>query len=224
MSVIPRTLVDRIQFFETHIPVWGKDPAAIGLTVAQLADLGTRTQQARADYENAQALRSQTKAATSTQNDSVDSMYDLGADLVKTIRAFAETTDNDSVYNLAEIPAPAAPTPTPPPESPTEVQLVVNAFGYCIINWKGSRANGTQFSLRRQVTEVGGTPGPWTFAGTSTTNEYTDTTVPTGLATVSYVVVAQRASGVSDPSNIATLTFGTGLVTNTSSEGLTLAA
>lgn len=224
MSVIPRTLVDRIQFFETHLPVWTKNPAAIGLTVAQLADLGTRTQQARLDYDAARALRTEAKAATSTQNDSVASMFELGSDLVKTIRAFAETNDDLSVYNLAQIPAPAAPMPTPPPETPTDVQLAVNAFGYCTIKWKGSRAVGSQFILRRQVTEVGGTPGPWTYAGSSVTNDYTDPTVPTGLASVSYLVFAQRASGTSELSNIATLTFGTGLVTNTSSEGLSLAA
>ncbi len=210
MPIIPRTLIGRIEFFEQHLPVWATDPAAIGLDAAQIADLTVRTAQARADYEAALAIRNSAKAATETQKSSVDFMYDLGADLVKTIRAFAETTDDDSVYAAAQIPAPAPPTPTGPPEMPTNVTADVNNFGYVVISWKGSRAVGTQFILQRQMIPVDAPAGPWTYAGSSVTNDYTDTTVPTGFAGVSYRVYAQRPGGTSDVSTPTTISFGTG--------------
>lgn len=44
------------------------------------------------------------------------------------------------------------------------------------------------------------------------------------MASVSYVVIAQRASGTSDASNTATVTFGTGLGETGDGENLSLAA
>lgn len=224
MSVIPRTVIGKIEFCEAHLAVWAANPTAIGITALQVSDLAALVAQARADYDAAEAARNGARSAIETRNISVGSMFDLVADLVKTIRAFAETTNDPSVYPAADIPAPAAPTPTPPPDAPTNLTAMVNTVGHCLLNWKGSRAVGTQFVLRRQVTPVGGTPGQWTYAGSSVTNDYTDTTVPTGLASVSYVVIAQRASGTSEPSNTATLTFGTGTGEGSGSGGLTLAA
>lgn len=226
MSIIPRTIVGEIEFFEQHLPIWAAAPTTIGLTAMQISDLTTLTAQARADYESAQAKRNSARAATETQNTSVASMHNLGADLVKTIRAFAETTDDPSVYTTAQIPAPAKPTPTPPPETPTDVAAVINNFGYVVISWKASRAVGTQFILQRQLTPLNAPPLAWTYAGSSVTDNYTDTTVPTGYAAVSYRVYAQRASGTSDASNVATLQFGSGLGTSSQSgEGsLSLAA
>jgi hypothetical protein len=228
MPIIPRNLVGKIEFFEQHLPVWAVDPAAIGLDAGQIVDLTARTTQARSDYESAIAIRNSAKAATETQNSAVDFMFDLGADLVKTIRAFAETTDDDAVYAAAQIPAPAPPKPTGPPEMPTNLTADVNNFGSIVLEWKGSRAVGTQFILQRQMIPVGAPAGPWTFVGSSVTNDYTDTTVPTGFAGVSYRVYAQRAGGTSDVSTPTTISFGTG-AGNSSSEtasgdDLTLAA
>ncbi len=227
-STLPTTIVGKIEFFEQHLPVWAADPASIGLDAGLVSDLAVRTAQARTDYEAALAIRNSAKAATETQNSSVSFMYDLGADLVKTIRAFAETTDDDSVYAAAQIPAPSPPTPTGPPEMPTNVTADVNNFGYVVISWKASRAVGTQFILQRQLQPIDGPPQAWTYAGSSTTNDYTDTTVPTGFAGVSYRVYAQRAGGTSDVSTPTTISFGTGAGGSSSEtaggEDLTLAA
>ena len=228
MPVIPRNLIGKIEFFEQHLPVWSVDPAAIGLDAGQIVDLTARTAQARSDYESALAIRNSAKALTETQNNSVGFMYDLGADLVKTIRAFAETTDNDAVYAAAQIPAPSPPKPTGAPDMPTNVTADVNNFGYVVVGWKGSRAVGTQFILQRQMIPVDAPAGPWTFVGSSVTNDYTDTTVPTGFAGVSYRVYAQRAGGTSDVSTPTTVSFGTGTGSSSSEtaggEDLTLAA
>ncbi len=234
MGVIPTTIIGKIQFYESHLPIWAADPAAIGLTAAQVAELTTLTAAARADFEATQAARDAARAATLDQKVSVSAMQELGGDLVKTIRAFAETTNDDTVFSAAQIPPPSPPKPVGPPDMPTEVSAEINNFGYVLIKWKASRAAGTQFVLQRQLTPVGGAPGTWTYAGTSTTNDYTDTTVPTGFASVSYRVYAQRAGGISDASGTTTIAFGTGSGSSSSSasassetsgdDGLTFAA
>jgi hypothetical protein len=233
MGVIPTTIIGKIQFYETHLPVWAVDPTAIGLTALQLADLSLLTTAARADFDSTQSIRDAARASTLDQKVSVNAMQELGGDLVKTIRAFAETTNDDTVFSAAQIPPPAPPTPAGPPDMPTEVSAEINNFGYVLIKWKGSRSFGTQFVLQRQLTPVGGAPGTWTYAGSSTTNDYTDTTVPTGFASVSYRVYAQRAGGISDASGTTTIAFGTGSGSNSSSsassetggeDGLTFAA
>jgi hypothetical protein len=225
MATIPDKIAERLAFFEYHLPVWAADPALIGLNAAQISDLAIRTAAARTAFDDAQAARSVSRAKTVSQTEAMGDMSNLGSDLVKTIRAFAETTDNVNVYSVAEIPPPAPPTPTGPPEVPTNIDASINNFGEIKVSWKASRAAGTQFIIQRQLKSVDGTLGNWTFAGSSVSNDYTDNTVPTGFAAVNYRVYAQRPGGQSDASITVTLNFGTGNTsTSAGDQDLTLAA
>ncbi len=223
MGVVPQTINGKIQFFETHLPVWAKDPAAIGLTPAQILTMTNDVAQARADYDAAQAGRSTAKALTQAQNDSVSVMADFGGDLIKTIRAFAETTNDTGVYVLAEIPAPAPPTPLGPPATPTDLAANLNTAGEITLKWAGTRAGGTSFAIERSTT---GNTGPWTLIGTSEERSFTDTVVPRGVDAVTYRVIASRAGGSSAPSASVAVLFGNSNTAGESSsgEGLTLAA
>ncbi len=223
-GIVPDTQQGAIDFFSSRTPTWAANQAAIGISAAQVADIDAKVTNAQAKLAAAQAARNAAKTATLDLADAMNDMRSFGGDLIKTIRAFAETTGDDSVYLLSDIPPIAPPKPTGPPEVPTEVGVSINGFGYVFIEWKASRAVGTQFILQRQLTPVDGPPQAWTYAGSSTTNDYTDTTVPTGFAAVSYRVYAQRAGGVSDASNPATLAFGTGGATAGGDESLTIAA
>jgi hypothetical protein len=226
MPTMPDKIAERLAFFELHLPVWAANPTAIGLTAIQVADLATRTASARTAFDAAQNARSTAKATTVTQTEAMGDMSNLGGDLIKTIRAFAETTNDVNVYSAAQIPPPAPPTPTGPPDVPTNIDASINNFGEIKVNWKASRAVGTQFIVQRQLKAVDGTLGNWSFAGSSVTNDYTDTTVPTGFAAVNYRVYAQRPGGQSDASITVTLNFGTGAATTTAAgdTDLTIAA
>lgn len=116
MGVVPQTLIGKIQFYEAHLPVWAKDPTAIGLTAIQLAQLANDTAQARADYDAALAVRNTAKALTQAQKDSASVMATFGEDLIKTIKAFAETTNDSSDY-VIEILLPPASRAAPYPLS-----------------------------------------------------------------------------------------------------------
>ncbi len=209
MAILPDSREQMVQFFEAHIPVWAKDPPSIGLTAAQIVDLDSRITAARAALTAQTAAINTKLAATEVMHTQTSDLRGFGSDLVKVIKAFAESTDDPGVYAAAEIPAPAPPTPAGPPDMPTDVTATLDNFGQVKVEWKGSRAFNTQFILQRQLVPVGGSPTAWTYAGSSATNDYTDNALPTGYASASYRVYAQRSSGASDASTPTTLTFGT---------------
>jgi hypothetical protein len=223
-GIVPDSQQGAIDFFSSRTPTWAANQAAIGISAAQVVDIDAKVTAAQTKLAAAQAARNAAKTATLDLADAMNDMRSFGGDLIKTIRAFAETTNDDSVYLLSDIPPIAPPKPTGPPESPTNVDASINNFGYVFIEWKASRAVGTQFILQRQLTPVDGAPTAWAFAGASTTNDYTDTTVPTGFASVSYRVYAQRAGGTSDASNVAVLAFGNSTAGAGEGENLTFAA
>jgi hypothetical protein len=222
MSTVTQTYIGKIEFFEAHLPIWSVNPASIGLDAAQVATLATLTATARTEYDNLVAIRANALAATNTQKDANNTMYDFGADLIKTIRAFAQTTNNDTVYNDAAIPPPSPPTPLGPPATPKNVNAQLNTAGEIDLTWDASRAGGTSFIIERSTA---GATGPWTMIGSVEAVEFTDTAVPTGLTSVSYRVTANRSAGSSTPTAAVTVPFGnSGASTASSSEDLTLAA
>ena len=228
MATVPNTLIGKIQFFEQHLPVWAVDPTAIGLTALQVADLTTLTASARSSYDAALAIRNTAKALTNQQTDDVGAMYDLGADLIKTIRAFAQTTNDNAVYTVAEIPPPSPPTPLGPPATPKNLVGVINAAGEIVLDWDASLAGGTSFSIERSTVS---STGPWTLIGTSEESGFTDAVVPSGVDGISYRVIAARSGGTSTPTAPLTILFGnTGSAASdsagsaSSGDGLTFAA
>lgn len=225
-TTVPQTLIGKIEFFEQHLPVWAVNPTAIGLAAADVAALAALTSQARDDYENARADRNTAKASTTTQNNSVSAMYDVGSTFIKTIRAFAEKTNNPAVYTSAQIPPPAPPAPLGPPEAPTNAVATLNTNGQIEVRWDGSRDGGTSFRVERRTTPVGGAPSAWTLVNVVEERSYIDSGVPQGVATVSYRIMSQRAGGTSVASQPAQVTFGTSSGSSTAAEGggLSLAA
>lgn len=205
MRVLPRTANDRIAFFEQHLPIWAKDPAAIGIPVDLLNELTARTAAARAAYDAALVLRNRARAATLAHTESLASMFELGSDLVKMIRSFALANDDSSVFTAAEIPVPAPASPLGPPATPTGLAARLNTDGTVRVRWEASRRGGTSFAIERVL-------GPhietWTLIGVTTEKAFTDRSVPNGLEAVSYRVTAARSGGASTASHPTTIIFG----------------
>lgn len=205
MSVIPRTLSEQLDFFEQHLPVWAANPAAIGLTPVQIADLSLLVSEARAAFENAIDARESSRSATMIQSFAFLAMVTLGSDLIKTIKAFAETSGDNSVYGAAQIPPPAAPTPAGPPVEPTHLAAnFLSPFGLGL-SWKGSVAQGAYFGIWRRL----GGETNYTLIATSKTKAYDDTTVPAGTQSVQYYISAHRDEFTVNSSVLA-LQFGAG--------------
>lgn len=216
MGVVPDKIADKITFFETVLPAWAANAAAIGLTPAQVVALSTVTDQARAALNAAVAARAAARAATEAQNQLVASMSEIGGDYIKIIRTKAETDNNPAIFQLAKIPAPKPPAPLGVPDVPTDLVATLGNEGQIFLTWKGSRRGGTSFSIERSTT------GGFSLIGTSEFKTFTDEAVPGGVAQVSYRVRASRSGGTSQASQPVTLLFSAGggvtIVSNETSE------
>lgn len=205
MSVLPDQINDRIRWFEQRLDSWNADPEAIGLTTTQITSLKAAVNQARANFDAAQAARIASKNATLGQRSAVNAMTDLGSDALRFIKAFAQSQPNpDAVYQAASVPPPATPTPSGPPAAPTNVTADPNADGTVTIKWRGSTRNQTFFSVWRRV----GNNTQWTQIGSVATKTFIDSTVPAGSPSATYLIRAQRFNEVSAASDEAIVNFG----------------
>jgi hypothetical protein len=192
----------------------------------QVAAIAAALNDAATSSTAAEAARIASKNATVTFHNNTDFLRTFGSDLIKLIKAYADATGNPAVYTLASIPPPAAPSPLGPPAKPSDLSSTLTTAGSIDLEWKGSRQGGTSFNIFRATTTPGQPTGAWTLIGTSEKRKFTDSAVPTGLASVTYRVVAVRSGGTSDPSDVSTLFFGTAPGQNPAggNSGLTLAA
>jgi hypothetical protein len=207
MAVIPQTRLEQIQFSESHIPVWTvAPPTTIGLTAAQVAALDGLTQDARKAFDAAVAARQASKAATSAMYDAVAQMRDKMADMVRSIKTFAEASANPgTVYSAAQIPAPLPPSQVPPPGTPFDFKVELLQSGSVRINWKCTNpegAGGTIYEVFR-----GPQGGTLNYVGSTGIKEFVDDTLPRSVVPLSYRFVAVRSTRRGDPAML-TVSFG----------------
>ncbi len=211
--VLPDSMKSSLEFLESIIDDWAANAAAIGLTPTQVTGLTTRLTNARAKLDAATAARLDSKSATEDWHNAFDSMDAMARDLILTIKAFAATTNNNGVYSLAHIPAPASPSPLGPPAVPTDVSAQLDAAnGNVMLSWKGSLFGGTQFVVERSVTpassgESAAQAGPWINMGSTVEKTFTDEAVPAGTAVAAYRIYAQRSSGTSAQTQPVSIIF-----------------
>ncbi len=224
MPVIPSRIQDQLDFFDQHAPVWAANAAALGLTPAQTAAFTTAAAAARTQYTAQLAALEAARIATVTMQAQVHTARAQAADLIRTIKAFAENSAKPAaVYNLAQIPQPQQGSPLPPPGQPTGITATLLTDGAIRLGWKAHNpagSTGTLYNIRRKV--EGETA--FTFVGVVGTRTFTDATLPPGPASVQYVIYGQRGTTVGQPSSPFTVLFGSsagGLTIESQFEGPT---
>lgn len=206
MSIVPNTILGKLLYFEYHLPIWAQNPTSIGLSLPLVTEMAARVNAARVAYTAAQAARSTARVTTETQTAAIASMYDLGADMIKLVRAAAEANDDPTIYQIAHIPPPKTASPLGPPETPTKLAASLTTSGNIALKWDGSRVGGTSFLIERSVNT---SDGPWTLIGTSEERAFTDAAVPFNIRSLTYRIFAVRSGGISDPTNPFTILLGT---------------
>lgn len=227
MGVLPPTNLAMIEWFEQRVASWVGDPTAIGLTAEQTTSLLSLTSTARAGYQAAQQARNASKAATVTFHNGADELRDYGADLIKTIKAFAEASDNPEVYALAEVPPPAEPEPLGPPGMPYDIATSLDNAGYLTITWKadnGAASTGAYFMIERRLDNE----QSFTLIGGAGAKTFTDAQIPLGTTQAIYIIKPRRGELIGQPSNQVVVQFGVNIPGPNSAEsgesGLNLAA
>ena len=119
------------------------------------------------------------------------------------------------MYPLAQIPAPAVPSPVGPPGTPFDFTVALQQTGAVTLRWKCNNpvgASGTVYEVRRRV---GGT-GTFGFLANVGTRSFTDETIPGGSNGVTYQITATRSTRRGTPAQF-NVNFGIG------GDGLTFA-
>ena len=224
MGVVPDSRLGKIEFYEAHALAggpWAANAAAIGLTPASVTALGTLTTAARTAFNAAEAARQSAKSATQAFYDAVRAMHSgpgAGQDMIDTIRNFAETKNMPNVYVLAQIPPPAIPgdpSTAPPPGTPFEFRVSLLQNGALELKWKCNNPSGTQGTIYEVKRSIGG--GALNFVGATGVKSFTDDTLPSGSAPVTYQITAVRSTARGNPAQF-TVNFGIG------GPGLTIAS
>lgn len=209
MGVVPSKDLEAIQFFESHVPVWQANAVAIGLTAAMVTGLDNAAKAARGSYTAQQNAREAAKAATTALHNNVTNLRGVGGDLIKTIKAFADTTNNPAVYATAQIPPPAPPTPLPPPGQPTGFEVQLTGSGAIFLKWKStnsSASSGAFFTVKRKLAGE----GQFTLVGGTGSKSFVDDGVPFGASSVTYLVQGFRGTEPGAESEQLTVQFGVG--------------
>lgn len=202
--IVPRNRDEMIEFYRLHLPAWQADPARIGLTVEQVAQIAALVAEAEeAEFEATQA-RNLAQRKTEQLNVKADRLRRHGAAAMAMIRAKARTSDEIEVYEQAAIPMPRQPRPTPPPEPATSLRAQPLAEGPVALTWEGSLAHGQTFEIYRAVDH-----GRFVLVGSGRFKRWMDTRVPVGAREISYRIVSQRGGRSSIGSAQTSVTFGT---------------
>ena len=207
MTIVPRSRPDAIDWLGAHLPVWTADPTSIGLTIDLVADLATKHSEALAAETDADEANNAKLAASASFRSKADTMRESAVAAVQAIKAFAQTSGDPSVYQAAQIPEPASPSPAEPPEAPSELTATFINGGRLDLAWKGKGPQGTFYNVLRRLDEA----DSYASIGTTTSKSFLDETLPGGTSRVEYQVVAQQTSNkVYGPEFIVRLGSGNG--------------
>jgi hypothetical protein len=210
MPILPSRIQDLLDFMDSHGSIWNANAAALGLTVSQGNAVKLGAGAARTKFAAQLAAAQAAKVATNDAHDAAATMRTAFADALKTIKAFALTqADPNTVYNLAQIPAPAAAAPVPPPGVPTEITASLANDGSVVLKWKAANpagSSGVVWTIKRKLEAE----QSFTFAGASGIRSFTDASIPWGQTRVQYMIFGQRGQSVGSPCAAFTVQFGSG--------------
>ncbi|MGH7293242.1 MAG: hypothetical protein ACREJT_18630, partial [Myxococcota bacterium] len=171
-------------------------------------------------FTDAESAREASKAATNTLKLKMVAMHTLLSDAVQSIRLFAESTNNPNVFTLAQIPAPAAPTPAPPPMQPVQLGASIIPGGLLRISFKATdtAAGGAttylvsrKLSTQSNFTVIGSAGSSRSTSGANLPRGFKffdDASLPSGSNNMQYMVQGQRGSVYGLPSETFTVTIG----------------
>lgn len=196
MSVVPKKLLEKIQWAEAHVTPFNSNAVAIGTTVLEASAFETKTQAARDALTGSENARNAAKDATITLDAAIAALDVSAAGIIKQVRAKAETTNNVGVFALASIPVPATPGPVGAPGTPSELKVELDGDGSLILAWKCANpvgCHGVVYQVWRSTT---GGDGEFSYVGGSGSRKFVDTTVPAGAASLTYKIQAVRSTAV----------------------------
>ena len=209
MTTIPPRPDDALDWVAARITKWSADPTAVGLSAEDLAALQLDLDAANAAQAAKVATKAASLSATASFKDKYMTRRDRAGVQVATIRAFARSSaDPQSVYSLADIPAPATPGESPAPAQPRDFRVTLLQNGALSFTFKCPNpvgATGVTYKVERQDASQ----APFTFLVNAKDKRFEDTTFPNTSALIFYRVTAQTATKDGLPAEF-TVRYGAG--------------
>jgi hypothetical protein len=203
---IPASRTASIDWVADRVALWGANAAAIGLTAIEVGALTTLAATAGGAQTDAQIARDDARSATLKFHTDTDAMRASAADLVATIKAFAEKTNDPNVYVLANV-SPADPhAPLPLPSQPTNGTAELGGNGAITLNFDAIGPGGTVWQVWRRLDAE----TQYAFVGNadSRTKSFLDATIPAGTARAQYTIQGVRGRVAGPVSFAITVQFG----------------
>lgn len=200
---------DVLAFAQAHQQVWTTNAAAIGMTPAQATNFKNAVSAYAGLQTQADAATFALRTLNAQTSESYADMRRQMSDAVRSIRAFAELQAKpDTIYALAQIPAPQPAGIAPPPAQPINVAAsIIAPSGAIELRWKATNpagTSGTSYIVRRKLPSE----STFTFVGVSGEKRFVDSTFIAGPDSVQYTVQGQRADSAGPTSQVFTLNFG----------------
>ncbi len=211
MRLIPKPIAESITFFQAHLDPWSAHADEIGTSTAAVDDLVAKTQATQAKYSAQQEALQAARAATLELHLAAKEMLRAGSDIIKSIRARGSAEGN-SIYSLAQIPAPQDGSPLPPPGMPEKFSVELLPDGSLVLRWKcrnPAGSSGTIYQISRCLAPSAAA-AEFTFIGSTGSKQFIDSTLPAGGApggTIAYRIVAVRSTASGTP-NQFNVNFG----------------
>ena len=194
MTTIPENYDDAVDWVQDRITQWLADPAAIGLEVGDVTQLQAMASQAALNRTARNNAQQAATGAVGVFNESAKTMRDFASLQVARVRTFARASGTPAVvYEDAQIPAPAKPSPRPAPCTPTLFAISLEQSGALTVRFKcpnPPRVSASTYRVERSI----GAQAPFVFLVNAKERSFTDATVPPGSVDVTYRITAQTST------------------------------
>ena len=205
-SLYPKSKSGKIGYFNSKVTPWTDNSVAIGSTAPIVAAFSALVASAQEKMSEQIAAEQAAKAATEACDNAVAQMVFAGGEIIKQVRIkAASSADPGAVYDLAQVPAPATPTPVTTLGTPTDWKVTLDPDGAVTIGWKCSnpRATGTIYQVWRKLE----TEPEFSYMGGTGEKKFTDDSVPAGSQQTMYKIQAVRSTAKGQW-GICTVLFG----------------
>jgi hypothetical protein len=195
MSLVPRTVAEKIQFFQTRLPKWAEVAEQIGSTPEQIDSLEASVAAARTALAEQREAQNKARIATDKLRLALKKMAAEGSAVIARARVTAQSSGDPLVYGLASIPLPRKGSPLDTPGMPYGFELQLYQNGALELRWECDNpegASGTLYEIYRSDRP----DGEFAYIGNTGIKKFVDAKIPRGTSRVTYRIQAARSTKV----------------------------
>ncbi len=196
-----------LSWLEGHIDQWQADPISLGLSQVQADGLAAEIVTARAQRSAEVEARSIALASTQSYTAAGDTMRQSAGGLIAIIKAFAESSQNaSSVFTAAGLTGTRSRSPLPAPTAPVITSCIMRSGGEVHMTFDATGPTGTVYTISRKLD----TEDRYRLLGFASGNDksFADATLPTGVASATYIIQGIRGDKKGASSAPTTLSLG----------------